>query len=115
MGAHLLFTIFLLSVAGCSINRAPSLNLLEKRSDYQGSEATKESTQNLRGSLYEPKRTETKTTDVFVHPHELPGGDYFMGGYIRAIVVQPRWDYDAKEETTLLLPEQPVFSKTNSK
>ena len=99
----------------CSINRAPSLNLLEKRSDYQGSEAAKDSAASLRGSLYEPRRTETKTTDVYVHPHELPGGDYFMGGYIRAIVVQPRWDMDAKDEPTLAEPEKPTFTNTHTK
>ena len=103
----LAFTISLLTF-GCSINRAASDNLLEKRSDYSGKDAQSKNLREIKGNLIQPKRTKTETVDILVHPHELAGGDYFLGGWIRAIVTQPRWDLDQEDIPIFEPVAQPI-------
>ena len=82
------FSIFFSS---CAVHRTPSLNMLEKRSDYEGSRQIKKELSSLQGPLLVPQRTESKITDIWIHPHEMPTGDYFRGGWIRTIISHSQW------------------------
>ena len=74
-------------LASCAISRAPSLRLLEERADYDRVNAVRVSS-----SQEDLKRSKALVTDVFIHPHELPSGDYFLGGWIRTVLKEPRWN-----------------------
>lgn len=86
------FTFFITS---CSTTRAPSVNFLEIRSDYNGESNLKNLNTN---ALFVPKRTEPKQVDIYIHPHETVHGDYFRGGYIRSIVQGGQWELTENEE-----------------
>lgn len=96
---YLLFFPGLLLITSCATNRAPSLNILEKRADYDGSRRLEDSVSNLDNPFFVPNRTEPKVADIWIHPHEMPTGDYFRGGWIRTIVNDSRWQIkrDKKE------------------
>lgn len=98
-----IFLASLISVAmtGCVITRAPSLNMLEQTADYDGSRRTEESLGELNGPLLNPVRTESRMTDILIHPHEMPTGDYFLGGWIRIVVAQPKWEMDTAAKPTI--------------
>jgi len=86
----LLFPLsFTLIISSCSTTRAPSVNFLEIRSDYNGKSQVKELDNN---SLFVPNRTQPKQVDIYIHPHETVHSDYFRGGYIRSIVQGGQWE-----------------------
>ena len=74
--------IFLNSMflTSCAMNRAKSSRMLEKRASYD-----KDQSKNaeINGGVV-PIQTPAKRTKVYIYPHELPSGDYFLGGYIFA-------------------------------
>ena len=90
-----------LFMVGCAINRAPSLNMLEQTADYDASKRTAGSLGELKGPLLSPYRTEPQMTDILIHPHEMPTGDYFLGGWIRVVLAQPKWEMDGSEKPTV--------------
>ncbi|PIQ61822.1 MAG: hypothetical protein COW00_02785 [Bdellovibrio sp. CG12_big_fil_rev_8_21_14_0_65_39_13] len=81
---------FALFLTACSTTRAPSVNFLEIRSDYNGASNLKDV--NDTSSLFVPNRTKPKQVDIYIHPHETVHGDYFRGGYIRSIVQGGQWE-----------------------
>ena len=81
-------TSFLL--IGCSTTSFDKL--LDKNADYDGSHRIKAQLDASRGGVYGPRRIEAKLTDVYMHPHEMSGGDYFLGGWIRTLVSHAYWD-----------------------
>lgn len=101
--------IFLLFLNACAINRAPSLNLLEKRSDYDGVNGLEDALNAVDNPLLVPVRTEPLVADVWVHPHELANGDYFRGAWIRTVVSRSSWQMDEKHES-LIVKEKPTES-----
>ena len=90
-----------LVMTGCAINRAPSLNMLEQNADYDASKRTADSLGELKGPLLTPYRTEPQMTDILIHPHKIPTGDYFLGGWIRVVVAQPKWEMDGSQKPTI--------------
>ncbi len=74
----------------CSTTRAPSINFLEIRSDYDGKSKLKDV--NETSALFVPNRTKPQEVDIYVHPHETVHGDYFRGGYVRSIVKGGQWE-----------------------
>ena len=97
MRIHYLFSyIFILS--SCAIHRAPSRNMLAERSDYTGQARTEKESSALSASepLFTPQRTQPEVTDIWIHPHEMPTGDYFRGGWIRTIISDSKWTVKAK-------------------
>ena len=66
--------------------------LLDSNADYDGSHRINAQLDSSRGALYGPRRVEAKLTDVYMHPHEMSGGDYFLGGWIRTLVSHAYWD-----------------------
>jgi hypothetical protein len=52
--------------------------MLEERAEYEKVNDVK-----IYSSQADLKRSKTAVTDVFVHPHEMASGDYFLGGWIR--------------------------------
>ncbi|MFK7822710.1 MAG: hypothetical protein AB8G05_01030 [Oligoflexales bacterium] len=103
-----------LSLDSCAISRAPSLNLLEKRSDYEGTEQIKEALEEVDHPLLVPTRTKPVIADIWVHPHELPNGDYFRGGWIRTVVTRSYWQVEEKQES-LLIKKQSTSTKNSNK
>lgn len=95
----------LLLLPACSMmNRMPSLNMLERRADYNGLRRVEEHLSSLDGPLLVPQRTQPKVADIWVHPHEMPTGDYFRGGWIRTLVSHSKWTV-----------EKPLIEKKESK
>ena len=94
--------IVLLSLlSACATNRAPSLNMLEKRADYQELENLQEALSNADSPLLVPKRTKPTVTDIWIHPHEMPTGDYFRGAWIRTVISKAQWEVEQKGEVYL--------------
>lgn len=98
----ILLPIVLLSfLSACATNRAPSLNMLEKRADYQELENLQEALSNADSPLLVPKRTKPTVTDIWIHPHEMPTGDYFRGAWIRTVISKAQWEVEQKGEVYL--------------
>ena len=93
--------------SACAMMRAPSLNMLNSESDYDGRGRLKQTLNDLNQPLMVPSRTSPKVTDIWIHPHEMPNGDYFRGGWIRTIVTDSRWEVEA--------PKQPLATQKESK
>jgi hypothetical protein len=98
--------IFLLSVAlllsSCATTRAPSLNLLEKRSDYDNMGQIENELSSVDAPLLVPQRTNPTVTDIWIHPHEMPTGDYFRGGWIRTVISNARWEVEKKKSPLVI-------------
>lgn len=86
----------------CAINRAPSLNLLEKRSDYENVHQVKEALEKVDQPLLVPVRTKPVIADIWVHPHELPNGDYFRGGWVRTVVTRSHWQVEDQHQPLII-------------
>lgn len=89
----------------CAMTRAPSLNLLEKRSDYDNVHQIKEALDQVDHPLLVPVRTKPVVADIWVHPHELPNGDYFRGGWVRTVVSRSHWQVE-EEKRPLIIKEK---------
>lgn len=94
----------------CSTTRAPSINFLELRSDYDGKSKLKDV--NETSALFVPNRTKPQEVDIYVHPHETVHGDYFRGGYVRSIVKGGQWELT---ETTATPATQEEVKKEEKK
>jgi len=71
--------------------RAPSINMLERRADYNGEVELKTMLDD--GSpLFVPQKTKPQEVDIYIHPHETIHGDYFRGGFIRSVVEGSQWE-----------------------
>lgn len=81
----------------CSTPRAPSINFLELRSDYDKKSELKD-VKNT-SALFIPNRTKPQEVDIYIHPHETIHGDYFRGGYVRSIVKGGQWELTDSTET----------------
>lgn len=91
-------------LTNCAMTRAPSLNLLEKRSDYQDIHEVKEALDQVDHPLLVPVRTKPMIADIWVHPHELPNGDYFRGGWIRTVVTRSHWRVEEEQKPLVIKP-----------
>lgn len=76
----------------CASFRAPSLNMLEKRADLSGTRDVEEALKSVDNPFLVPNRTKPIITDIWIHPYEMPTGDYFRGGWIRTIVSGSKWE-----------------------
>lgn len=107
-------TAFLLSsvifLNACSTPRAPSINFLEMRSDYDKKSELKD-VKNTK-ALFVPSRTKPQEVDIYIHPHETIHGDYFRGGYVRSVVKGGQWELSDSTETP---PTQEVEKKEDKK
>ena len=100
--------LLLLSLNSCaSMNRAPSLNMLEKRADYNDQNEIKEALGEVDNPLLVPVRTNPTIADIWVHPHELPNGDYFRGGWIRTVVTRSHWQVEEDHKPLVIEPKPP--------
>jgi len=88
----LILPLFQFCFSACGLMRAPSLNLLNSEADYKGEKRLQNAMSDLEQPLLVPNRTSPKVTDIWIHPHEMPSGDYFRGGWIRTIVTDSRWE-----------------------
>ena len=92
-------------LSSCAINRAPSLNLLKQEADYEGIHQVEDSLKAVDNPLLVPIRTEPIVADLWIHPHELPSGDYFRGGWIRTVVTRSEWKVDRKIKPLWIKPK----------
>ena len=67
-------------------------NMLDDTADYDSSRHVERSLSQLSGNILGPKRVEAKIINIFVYPHEMDNGDYFMGGWVKTVVSKPYWD-----------------------
>ena len=107
--------IMALVAPSCATTRAPSLNLLEKVADYDGSNQVNESLEAVDNPLLMPIRTQPMIADIWVHPHELENGDYFRGGWIRTVVSRSQWQIEGKHEPLLPVPAKRIENKVRGK
>jgi hypothetical protein len=61
--------------------------MLDERAEYE-----KVNDIRLKSPEDDLKRSNAQVTDVFIHPHEMASGDYFLGGWIRTVLTEPRWN-----------------------
>lgn len=83
--------IFLISPAifAC-VNRAPSLRMLNVRSQYEDPAGEARSLEL--GAVYPvPTKTEPRVRKVWIHPFEMTTGDYFWGGFMSMVTEEERW------------------------
>ncbi|MBP6218544.1 MAG: TraV family lipoprotein [Oligoflexales bacterium] len=109
----ILFLTVIALLNACAITRAPSLNLLEKRSDFDGVQEIESALDAVDNPLLVPVRTEPVVADIWVHPHELANGDYFRGAWIRTVVSRSSWQVDEKHEP-LIVKEKPKPEATTT-
>ena len=65
--------------------------MLDRTADYDGKLHAEETLKTSSGPVFGPKRVEAKLTDVYIFPHEMGNGDYFMGGWVRTVVSHAYW------------------------
>ncbi len=113
-GSILTSAVLLISVAlvsGCSMNRADSLRMLDKRAEYEDAKAL-EALKLKEGGIsgFEgspiPVRTHAKVAAVWIHMHPLPSDDYFWGGWVSLVYEKPHWKLADPGE----LPQAPGVS-----
>ena len=93
MTKSILLLSTVLFLTSCASLQNLSQNLLEKRADYKHDNKVKTALEDLNStSLLAPKRTQSKTADIWVHPHEMPTGDYFLGGWVRMVISPSQWE-----------------------
>ena len=87
----------LVFLTGCSINRADSLRMLDRRADYEG-QGEGDSSPNLKEGGLDgfhnapvPVRTRAQVAPVWIFPHETASRDYFWGGWISIVTEEPQW------------------------
>ena len=90
----ILMLLVALFLSACATSRAPSLNMLERRSDYNGVGQIEDALSSVDTPLLVPQRTKPTITDIWIHPHEMPTGDYFRGGWIRTVISGARWQME---------------------
>lgn len=88
------YTLIILFLCSCAMNRAPSMRLLEKRADFDGKYRLDSALSEIESPLLVPKRTVPVMADIWVHPHELPNGDYFRGAWIKTLITKPTWEME---------------------
>ena len=93
-------------LGACAITRAPSLNLLDERADYNSTHEIKEALEEVDHPLLVPIRTNPTVADIWVHPHELANGDYFRGGWIRTVVTRSQWMVEEESQKPLLIKKE---------
>ncbi len=90
----------LVVLAGCSMNRAESLRMLDRRAEYegQGGPGSSDTPPNLKEGGLDgfrnapvPVRTRAQVAPVWIFPHETASRDYFWGGWISIVTEEPQW------------------------
>lgn len=79
-----------LLLSSCA-SRAPSLRMLDKRSSYE---------MDSKEFVYiddELSRDKAREVKIYIYPNEMPSGDYFQGGYLRAVIEKGKWTYKRKK------------------
>ncbi len=95
--AGLLTSAFLTS--GCSMNRADSLRMLDKRAEYEDMNNSKSTFDPMLkeggidgfGQGPVPVRTRPKVASIWIHPHEMASHDYFWGGWMSVVTEADQW------------------------
>ena len=103
MMKYLFIVILVQFLSSCTFSRAFSLNELIGRADLDGTRTTDLQLKSIKTPLLGPVRTNPITTDIWVHPYELPNGDYFRGAWIRTIIQHSSWKF--QEGTNLVVPK----------
>ena len=80
------------AMAGCA--SAPNLKLLEERANY---DAGVPKSIDVAGFIDEkgkvvPVRVNSNVVVAWLHPHEMPTGDYFLGSWVSLVVNKPGWE-----------------------
>lgn len=84
---------------GCSMNRADSLKMLDRRAEYEeptnsisvSEPGLKEAGLEGFSSRPVPVRTRPKVASIWIHPHEMASHDYFWGGWMSVVVEADQW------------------------
>jgi len=93
--------LILLLSTSCALNRVKGTNMLNKRSDYKSTKQIEDALSSADEALLSPERTKPSVADIWIHPHEMPSGDYFLGGWIRSIISKARWQVEEKRKSSI--------------
>lgn len=91
--------ISLFLISGCSMNRADSLRMLDRRAEYEDPSGTgtlpppglKQAGVEGFSTAPVPVRTRPKVASIWIHPHEMASHDYFWGGWMSVVVEADQW------------------------
>lgn len=75
--------------------------MLEKRADFEGLGKLNKALSAVDSPLLVPKRTKPTVTDIWLHPHEMPTGDYFRGAWIRTVISKAQWEVESKSRISV--------------
>lgn len=106
-----------LMFSACGINRAASLNMLDRRAEYEDDPTRGPSIALQEGGLAGfknspvPVRTRPRVAAIWIHPHETASKDYFWGGWISVVIEQDQW---ILQKPGLMPKAQGVVDVTNT-
>ena len=73
-------------ITGSCSHNTRKVRILHKRANY-------EAPKQLSKDHLKMVRTEEQTKRAWLHPHEMPSGDYFAGAWIYLVVKKTEWAY----------------------
>ena len=82
----------LISLAAVGRKTTNFTRMMDQTADYNGDYRAEQSISNL-GGVFSPKRVEARLTDVYIHPHEMDNGDYFLGAWVKTVISHAYWDH----------------------
>lgn len=100
------FLLSFLSISflcSCASHNKPQISFLEKRADYEDKERQKAQIKDLKASFISLKRTEPHLADIWIHPHELPSGDFFQGGWVKTLLSHSAWEVEGYQKNHSLI------------
>ena len=71
---------------GCATDK--KINLLEKRANYKNQSALNEAISAMNSPLLSKRVNGKSDYNIFIHPHNMPNGDRFVGGWISSRVLK---------------------------
>lgn len=98
-------SLFLVSCA----SRAPSLNMLEERADYESSDPQQMRFYQAGSDGFTqskvPVRSAAKVSAIYIYPHELPDHSYFWGAWLSVVTEKDHWVLSKPNA----MPKAPAF------
>ena len=75
--------------SACS-SKQPKFEVLDERAGYQSHRPAL--SQIDKNSSNHPSRSDAELVSVYMHPHEMPSGDYFLGAWLSLVVQGEHWN-----------------------
>lgn len=119
MGRFLIISLVLVTSLVSCAHRAPSLRMLDMRSNYAEMElkdgAKIDGPTNVDGSGLTRKLPKTQV--AYIHPTEMPTHDYFLGGWVKLLIEEYTWGYEeaSADKVGVFVKKDEIKNKTKKK